>query len=385
MVTTSPVTPAAETEVKGSPRNPTNRFRLPADVVQNAIADLPEEQRITLRWFATWCNQHVQYKEDLGRVLKKASGHFYSTDSIIALLTGSRVRRGENIEPMLDAIHGLRRVEDLRADQVGSGFIETRLYKEIERRCEKALKRQRIAFIFGDSQIGKTWSLKEYARRHNHGETIYVEMPSTGSLGGLLKVLAGIFNIPEVMNQGQQADRIIECFDSRMLLIIDEAHNALKGRNLAALAFVRELWNRRQCGVVLSMTNEGKNIFLRGPQAKQLEQMWRRRITPLQLPSATPADDAALFAEAYGLTPAEDKKVTIKVSFRNERGDVETKEHDDNPLRLQTEILSTEGLGVWISILQDAADTAQESRKPITWGAVIKAHCQSIADAEMLD
>jgi DNA transposition AAA+ family ATPase len=385
MVTTSPANTPAEEATGLTVRSASNRFRIPTDVVQNAIGDLPEEQRITLRWFATWCNQNVHHKDDLGKVLKKSSGGFYSPDSLIALLTGSRVRRGENIEPMLDAIYTLRRVEDLRENQTSSGFIQTRLFEEIEKRCLKALKRQRIAFIFGDSQIGKTACLKEYARRHNHGETVYIELPSTGSLGAMLKVLAKYFNIPEIMNQAQLADRIIDCFDNRMLLIVDEAHNALKGRSLAALAFIRELWNRRQCGVVLAMTNEGKNLFLNGPQAKQLEQMWRRRITPLQLPKATPIDDAALFANAYGLEPAPDKKVTIKVSYKNDRGKTEIKEHSDNQFRLQTEVLATEWLGVWISILHDASDNAQDNIKPMTWGAVIKAHCQSLADAEILD
>lgn len=360
-----------------------NRFRIAGDTVRTAIADLPEDQKSTVWWFAQWIGRNITTKADLGSVLKKDSGSFYSDDSIIQLLTGGRIRRGENIAPMLDAIGKLRAVEDLRADQVTSGFIHTRLYTEISRRCQKALKRQRIQFIFGDSQIGKSTCLKEYARTHNHGETAYWEMPALGSLGGLLREAAAFFNIPSVLNQGQLQDRIIDCIDPNMLIILDEFHNCLLGRSTAAASFVREIWNRKRCGFVISMTNEGKKSLLEGKQCKALEQLWRRRITPLQLPSVPPDDDAALFAKAYGLTPATDDPVSVKITWLDERGHNRSREYSASPLALQRKVLMDEGLGVWIGILQDAADMAQEQRRPITWGAVIKASCQAQAEADI--
>jgi hypothetical protein len=44
-----------------------------------------------------------------------------------------------------------------------------------------------------------------------------------------------------------------------------------------------------------------------------------------------------------------------------------------------------EGLGVWIGILQDASDMAREQRRSMSWGAVLKAHAQSLAECEILD
>jgi hypothetical protein len=181
---------------------------------------------------------------------------------------------------------------------------------------------------------------------------------------------------------------VIESFDSRMLLIVDEAHRCLRPGSLAGLevfSFLRELWNRRKCGLVLSLTNEGRDQFLHGPHAAQLAQLWRRRITPLQLPSVPPDDDAALFATAYGLPEAADEPVAIQVSYTDDQGRHQTRKHSDSPLRLQRETLKTEGLGVWIGILQDAADMARDQKKQITWGAVIKAHAQAAAESEMLD
>lgn len=366
------------------------RFNIPGDQIRKAIEDLPNDQRDVILWFYQWCRKLDLSRSELGNVLKKpGGGGFYSQDSIIQLLTGGRIRRGENIDPLLEAITALRKVEDHRAGQKNSGFIETRLFREIEKRSLKALHRQRIMFIFGDSQIGKTESLLEVQRRHNHGQTIYIETPTGGGVGGFIYALAKQFAIPTKMGyRASLRDRVINSFDSRMLLIVDEAHRCLRPGSMAGIevfSFIRELWNRRKCGIVLSLTNEGRDQFLHGPHAAQLAQLWRRRITPLQLPNVPPDDDAALFAQAYGLPEATDENITIRVSYTDEHGRTQAKNHSDNPLRLQRDVLKSEGLGVWIGILQDAADMAQDQKKTITWGAVLKAHAQSIAEADMLD
>ena len=366
------------------------RFSIPGDQVRKAIEDLPNEQRDIVWWYYKWCHKHDFTRLELGATLKKPGGAgFYSHDSIIQLLTGGRIRRGENIDPLLDAIVALRKVEEHRDSQVTSGFIDTRLFREIERRCLKALHRQRIMFIFGDSQIGKTESLLEVQRRHNHGQTVYVETPTGGGVGGFIYALAKQFSIPTKAGyRSSLRERVIESFDSRMLLIVDEAHRCLRPGSMAGIevfSFVRELWNRRKCGIVFSLTNEGRDQFLHGPHAAHLAQLWRRRITPLQLPNVPPDDDAALFAQAYGLAPATDDAVAIQVTLTDEHGHTQTRKHSDQPLRLQRETLKKEGLGVWIGILQDAADMAREQSKKISWGAVIKAHAQSVAEAEMLD
>ena len=386
MVTPSETTPAASNIVLVNNR----RFLIPGDVVRRATEDLPPEQRDPVIWFHQWCRKADLSKADLGHVLKKPDGGgFYSPDSIVQLLTGGRIRRGENIDPMLDAISNLRKVEEHRSHQATSGFVETRLFFEIEKRCLKALHRQRIMFIFGDSQIGKTESLMEVQRRHNHGQTVYIETPTGGGVGGFVFALAKQFSIPTKGGLSSSLrERVIESFDSRMLLIVDEAHRCLRRdcvSGLEVFSFLRELWNRRKCGMVLSLTNEGRDAFLHGPHASALAQLWRRRITPLQLPNVPPDDDAALFAAAYGLTEATDEAVAIRVSLTDDQGRRLCQQHSDSPLRLQRAVLKTEGLGVWIGILQDAADMAAEQSKKISWGAVIKAHAQSLAEAQVLD
>lgn len=361
-------------------------FRIPAQQIADAVKGLPEEQARAIRWLAQYCRLNNLGKSQLGSLIKKPNGQYYNYDSIYQLLSGGRTRRGENIQPICEAIDNLRELEMQREQLVTSGFIHTRLSSEIWKRCDKARLRQRIAFIFGDSQIGKTEALREYTRRNNHGQTLYVECPDGGSKLILLKAIAKeIGGISMKVTQDVMADNIISSVDHTMLLIIDEAHRMLKsGAGLRALDFIRRLWNETKCGIVLAMTNEGKHELLTGSHAKELEQLWRRRTQPLQLPSIPPVDDLNLFAAAYHLGPADDKEVAIRVKVATASGRTRTQTHRQSPLALQQQVVTEEGLGVWIMILQDASDIAQELNKPITWGAVLKAHCLAQAEAEMI-
>lgn len=350
------------------------------------ITPLPADQQDAIQWFSQWCERRSIPRSRMGSILKKpGTNAFYSADSIVQLLTGGRARRGENIAPIVESIQHFRQLEETRAVQVTSGFKETRLFREIESRCRKALARQRIAWIFGESQIGKTVALKEVARRLTPATAVYVEMPTGGTVSAFISALAVRRGIPvPKRDRSGLRDAVIDSFDDRMLLLVDEGHRALRPGSTSGLetfSFLRELWNRRQCGIAIALTNEGRDQLISGPHATQLAQIWRRRIPPLQLPSIPPDDDADLFADAYGLPPAPHDTIKIVVSAYNEKGDVITIDHKEIPHDLQTRVLTQEGLGVWISILQDASDMARDQRKPITWGAVIKAACQAQADS----
>jgi DNA transposition AAA+ family ATPase len=363
-------------------------YKFAGDIVANNIKDLDPDDRALVWWLHLYCFRMDFTRDERGRLLKKPDGDYYSVDSVDSLFSGGRIRRGENIKPILAAIAAVKKIEDRRDDLIVSGFIRTRMYSEIERRCDRARLRQRILFIFGESQIGKTAALEEYQRTHNHGATIMVECPTGGVLGKFLQALAANLNIMHYGNDAQLAERIINTIDNRMLLICDEMHRCLRKGTTAGIevfSFLRELWNRKKCGIVISMTNEGRDVFRTGPHAKALEQIWRRRITPLQLPNFPPDDDAALFAAAYGLPAATMDEITISVSYVDEKGKQGTSKHTAAPLQLQREQLAAEGLGVWISILQDASDMAKEKSKAITWGAVIKAHCQAQAESQILE
>lgn len=364
------------------------RYRIPGDVVAKAVRDLPDAQRSAIRWFDGYARARNLGPDELAALLKKDDDgrESYSYSSIYAVLTGRRQEQGFSVAPVVAAIERLRKQVEGQSRVDESGFVETRLSRAITARCQRALKRQKILFIFGDSQIGKTESLVHYQRTHNHGETIYVSAPIPASLMNFLEQLALSLGIPSQQRQADLRRRIIDSFDSRMLLIVDEAHEFLNGRGqsgVQALAFIRELYNRSKCGIVLAMTNEGRKELLTGSYAVRLKQLWNRRIVPLQLPKSVPVDDLALFAAAHGLDPAPNKKVTVRTPYIDDFGQEKERDYTANPFELQTKVTADEGLGVWLTILQDAQDMAAEQSRAVSWQAVLKAYCLSQADAEV--
>tara|TARA_R110001599_G_scaffold97629_1_gene251724 strand:+ start:897 stop:2057 length:1161 start_codon:yes stop_codon:yes gene_type:complete len=364
------------------------QFRISGDVIRETMKLVPADQAQALWWFSNYARDRNLGQTQLGSLLKKPNGQYYTYNTISQALTGKRTREGSSIELLVEAIIKIKEIEELRESQQSVGYIHTRLSDEIWKRCEKALLRNRITFIFGDSQIGKTEALKEYQKQHNHGETIYIEMPTSANLGSFLAELAIKLGIPENLKQSDLKRRIINAFDNNMLLIVDEAHRCFSSRygmsGLVVFDFLRELWNKQKTGIVISLTNEGRDHFQKGPHAKKLEQLWRRRITPLQLPPYPPEDDLALFASSFGLPPATDTPIKVSMDVIDDQGNAKKKTHTNNPLKLQTDQVEKEGLGVWISILEDAADMASEANRELTWGAVIKAYCLSQAEAEMI-
>src|SRR6187402_1473169 len=166
------------------------KFRVAGDVVAAATKDLDDDSRTVIRWFAAYCRKRNLGPAEAGTLLlKEGSTEPYSWHTIYSVLTGRRAEQGASIEPVVKAMHVFRKkVEGQR--RVGeSGYIQTRMGTAIWDRCNKALKMKKIGFIFGDSQIGKTVNLVEYALAHNHGQTIYVEAPTGGSIAAFLNEL----------------------------------------------------------------------------------------------------------------------------------------------------------------------------------------------------
>jgi DNA transposition AAA+ family ATPase len=361
------------------------KFNISGDRFADAVRELGEREKTALRWLFGYLRSKNLGSSDCEEVLpKKDKGGYYSWASIYAALTGRRGDQGASLTPMVESIEEFRRTLEGTSRLGDGGFIITRLYREIEKRCERARKRQRIFFLFGDSQIGKTEALKHYAFTHNHGSTIYIEVPTGGAITTLLKEFAEKLGIPDCRTQDMRA-RVMKCFDEGVLLVLDEGHRLFHGkRGLESLDFIRELYNRRGCGIVMAMTNEGKKELLTGTHAKRLEQLWRRRIAPLQTPNIPSEADMADFSIAYGLDPAHDREVRVQVEVVNTTtGDIERKNYGEAPLALQKRVLESDGLGVWLTILQDAIEIKHEAKKPMSWGCVVRAYCAYRADAEV--
>lgn len=322
------------------------RFGIAGDVVNKATADLPDDQRSAVRWF----HAHVSER---GLSLGEAAQLVRYDESVL-----TRVFHGKyegSLSNVVDEIEGYRRLYEERSKGRKLGFTETALARKIWKVCEASLEYQRISFIFGDTQIGKTEALLKYRDDHNHGSTIYVSMPTGGALGNFLAALAKALRIPAEQTDKQLIRRILAAFDDRMLLIVDEAHQCFLGRypksGARTIEFIRELFDARKCGVVVCGTNVFREEMETGASAGLLKQTKRRRLVALQLPSAPTTDDLNTFASAYKLGAAKDEALV-----------------------LQTEVIREEGLGFWLTLLRMAAKVANTKKQPMTWAHVIRAH-----------
>lgn len=357
-----------------------NSWNLATDIVTRGTAEMPEFERDQLRWLQKYALAANIRPTDLAERIRKPNGESYSVDSLYQALTGKRAKEGVNLRPLAEAVLRFRRtIQEVEAHSA-TEFIETPITRRLFRVFRAAFERHRVAFVLGASQIGKTTAAAEYARRNNHGQTFVLRLPTRGTMTDTLHEFGHRLGIPRKQCSNDLRRRILECFDENNLLIIDEAHQCLLGAGRFAdtaaltLEFIREIHDRRRCGVVFI----GTDVLREGlKHHRVLVQLWRRRSPGLvvTLPAAVPDADLVEFASAFGLEPAPDKDMTISV----EGADGKTTSFKANPYKLQTESVRADGLGAWIRLLEDARESAKDAGGKMSWGRVLAAFCQAQA------
>ena len=117
------------------------------------------------------------------------------------------------------------------------------------------------------------------------------------------------------LNDAEIGARITRTISGNMLLIVDELHRpfitSTPRTALRIVEWLRELYDKTQCGMVFSSTRVGKEELENGPNAMALEQFRRRGIIQLELPATPPKSDINKFAKAFGLPPPEGAAVDI--------------------------------------------------------------------------
>ena len=333
------------------------RYRIPGDVVNKATSTLADDERSALRWLHSFAGERNYSLDEVASLLKQESGKPYSRDSVYQALTGRRSESGASLAPFDAAIERLRKLEDARAGANRAPFIETTLTQRIWKIFETALNFQRIALIYGASQIGKTTAGIEYQRTHNHGETIYVRMPARGSLGEFTRWLAKALRISQGLKEWQIKDRIFSAIDDRMLLIVDQCHECFRSsnygeRSIASLLFIMEIFDRCNCGIVLIGTTEFEKGITDSRFSGTLKQLTRRGLPkPLRLPDKPTAENLNEFSAAYGLPPA-----------------------TDAALALQADTIRDHDLGIWLTTLQAGQKIATKRKEAMSWKHVISAN-----------
>jgi DNA transposition AAA+ family ATPase len=320
--------------------------------VTQATANLPEDHRDLVRWV----HDHARNMRWTWKELETETG---IDKTVLFKVFNDRYRDGSGRRVGLDGICAkiakLKRREMARGQAENQDFIETSVWNQIDWLCGRAMKHHRMGFIFGDSQIGKTTSLKERTRRNNGGRTTYAEMPPASGCQYMLKCIARPLKVPVHSSFDHMLDDIIGALDPSKQLIMDEFQRVFttyqKTSVMRCLDTIRYIHDQTGCSIIVSATNVFRDQMRSGEFMKYLEQLQRRgKSYELQLPTTTPRADLDLFAKKYGLPPAD--------------GEAET---------VMTHIAKQDGLGVFIMRLVDAKELANNKGVKPTWDHFLRA------------
>ena len=251
--------------------------------------------------------------------------------------------------------------ERRRIEEGGREFIRTWLYDQIEAICDSAVNDGMPAFIFGESQSGKTTCLLHYQQTHNHGRTKYLRLGSGWTKSRVVTELARACNVytESYHRLAVLEHRIIEALTSERCLIIDEFHQALvtSGENNAAtiMEYLREVHDRTGCGIVMCATPVGRDLMFDARRKKLYGQFKRRGLIEFATPDVPKIRDIN----------------TIAKSFKLEAPTGET-------LKRIKQMLRESGLGKYIKYLRKANALAVRRGEAVSWDG-FEAVCEAYA------
>jgi DNA transposition AAA+ family ATPase len=320
-------------------------FTLGANQVRPALAQMEAEgkctadQRELMWWYFCWC------KEQDYSLTKSGDEIGVSSTTVYRILTNTYAAAVDNFA---DKIASYRRIVEGRAQIKSAGFMQTSLTTRIFNACSAALISQTIVLLYGDSQIGKTRALEEYARENNHGQTIYVRLPASSGVQLVAKEIAKACYVSPNSCFEKLRERILKSIGENNLVIIDELHQVFmsyhKHSQIKVLEFIREIYDRTNCGMVLCGTHVLRTEIETGKLALMLEQLRRRCTHTIQLPSKTSRADLVKIADRFGLPePGGDEQEIIK------------------------DMIHKSGLGMYIKFLQASSRLASRRGEDLEW------------------
>lgn len=278
---------------------------LAGDIVEAGIRKHQPEYQEDLRWWWRYAGEKNMSQADASRDLGVDAG------------TYSKVFRGEYrnekgllLAPpakLLSRIRTLRDQERERAAGRVRGRVMTPTVAEIHAVCKKAWTDQSVAFVFGESHVGKTEALMWFRDENNHGATLYVDLQGICGVQDLYRAFARALKISPDTPIAKLMPRVYAAIDKTNLILVDEFHHITyayqKGGAVRMINALKSIKDRTGCAMVICSTNVGRDEFdeEKGQEAKLLKQLWRRGVIKLQLPDALRVGDVRAFVEAYGL------------------------------------------------------------------------------------
>jgi DNA transposition AAA+ family ATPase len=318
------------------------------DQVMLATSEAPDREKAAVRWFFFHCVDH-------GFSLRRAGDLVgYSPTVLYRLCKNDYPAKDRN--KVLAAIEAYRRTFEQSQGPEHAEFVMTDTAQKIWTHADLAREYHTIAFVYGDSQIGKTWALRAYARANNHGLTKYFRMPSSAGIQLMMQELAMACAFSPDGPYSTLRKRVLHALDENTVVIADEIHQAFvsyhKQARLSCLEVLREIQDRTSCGMVLAGTNTARDEIHSGTYSKLLQQLDRRGIFKLQLPDQATRRDQAQIAKALaGLPPA-----------------------DGDAAELVKQIVRDSGLKAYTTYLKAARKLAENRKEGLNWGHFVQAH-----------
>lgn len=322
-----------------------DRINISGEVVMSATSGYPEAQQHLIRWLYSYAKE-----QNWGWAELKEKSRLDSTTLYRVWHNKYRDPAGRAIglDGVCEKIAVCKSLCEGRVALKKKGFVETKIWKQMDKVLHETRLMQIISLVFGESQIGKTECALEHTHRNNSGRTIYWRVPAIGGKTAFLQSLARACHVSSHVPNGQLLEHIHKCFDHSILLIVDEVHLIFELYQdqtiLSCMEVLRELHDVRKCGMAMLGTNVFREEFFRGRHAKMLKQCYKRGIYTLQLPAMAPEGDLVAVAASYGLpAPKGDARELVMLV---------AKEH---------------GLGKFILLLKKANQMAAKKDEKVKW------------------
>lgn len=317
---------------------------VPAETVIVATRDLEPDQAQQIRWFHQHCVDSRLSMADAAKLINRSENTLYQ------VWTGSHGAKKDAI------CADIGKLMLLVQSQVGTGkvaFVETAMTRDVYELARKAQTFNRIAFLIGEIQRGKTEALNAVVRKMP-GEALLLRVPSGGKWSVFLRcVLAPKFGLNPKLPEYTIRREVLKAVNSRTLLVVDEAHQGLeRASNPQAgrvLEYLRELQDTTQCGLLICATPTLEHEMEDGKLARMLAQVKERELLTIRLDGNISEEELDTFAAAYGLPPAQGPALEAQMTIARGRS-----------------------LGAWLNVLRLAQKNAHDGQTALEWGHVLK-------------
>lgn len=368
ITTTEDTKPAATEQWSGT--------NLAGDIVEAGIKKHRPEFHGDLRW---WWRYSLE---------KKMSQAECATELGIDGSTYSRVMRceyrnetGGYLPPpakMLSRIRVLRQQLRTVTAEESKRRVMTTTVREIHTVCRKAWDDRQVAFVFGQSHVGKTEALVWFRDENNHGATIYVDLQGVTGVQDIYREFARALGISADVSPTKLQVRVHAALDKGNLVIVDEFHHITyayqKGSSIRMVNAIKSIKDRTGCAMVICATDVGREEIESGKEAKLLNQLWRRGVIKLQLPSALRVGDVRAVAKAQGLDFPEAPK-----GKKDLWKELRAAHAEFAGLDVCERIAYGHGIKHLFAVIADGRKVAEKEQRALEWADVVEA--QAIYDS----